>query len=167
MEGGAVSPHPDNYAPNPDDPPLPGREVAAHVAVMLILVGVWHENLHVLANDLFSLVPEQANRGSAEGVNDGCFVYYDHCIRHRFQDRLEVRLTCFEGPLGTHPFSYVADDQRKSRITFQRRQGDVSDERGAVLANSSTLILETAVLADSLKVVICSDGRVFRRRVKN
>src|SRR5258706_11791608 len=78
-------------APGADDSLFSRRLIASDVAVMLIMIGRWHENFDILSDDLRRFITEKARSGRAEGFNDPLFVDRNDGVRNRLQDRTKSR----------------------------------------------------------------------------
>ena len=82
----------DDDAPDPDDAPLPGSQIALQVAVVILSIGRRHQPFDVRADDFRRRIAEQSFGCRAEGLDDPALVDHDHRIGHGVQDRGEMGL---------------------------------------------------------------------------
>src|SRR3974377_25242 len=92
-EGRAILALADDYAANAYDAAFAGSHVALEVAVVMLAIGCWHQDLDVLPNHLGRLVAEQPLSGTGTRMTGRVLVDNDHRFRHGVENRLQGRLT--------------------------------------------------------------------------
>ena len=86
----------DDYPPLADDPSLTGSIVAIQVTIMRAAIGIGHQQADIPPGDFRPLPSEHPLGCRTEIADRSGLVDYDHCIRYRIEDGLQMRFAARE-----------------------------------------------------------------------
>ena len=117
-EGRSVLATPHHFPPDADDLRDTRLEVSRDVAVVLAVVGLRHQDLDVLADDLIRRVAEQADTGLVERLDDtvaiDCNQAVDDGVQHRFDQAAQPGFINLRDGFRRSLRGDVADDRAES-----------------------------------------------------
>ena len=141
---------------------------------MFAVIGLRHQDAHVLPEDFIGRVAEQADTGLVERLDDAVAVdgdqAVDHSVEHRVDQAAQPGLAGLDHSLRGGALGDVSGDlaEAAQRAVGRPDGGDhhVGEETRAVLANTLAEIREAAGSGGVLKLALWHTRRDILRRVE-